>query len=303
MTAENLNVELYVGTDVNGSYATVATLAPTNGVAEEIILKKLSDKPYTWMGNVLSCCVFSIGDVEVSEGVRDSFSKNKSFTIPQVIKKLSLADVNTLIVEIQRKLWDAKLRNERMLCGACSKTLIADVDLSHIELSEKNREKVEQIRAGEPPEFLVVSLPKGFNLNWFIDRLKSSSDVAPYKDVHFNEIVFRIPTLEVCIKNEAYYDDTIAFWRRIASDSLVRINSVSIKEDGSRDEVVEFPEEHLRALGLKIFSNMDSKDLRIIRESLREELPTLGFSYKHTCPCERAMDIPHYIEASSFFSE
>ena len=58
---ENLFFELPVGLRINGEIHTNVELLSTNGVAEKIFLKRLSEKPYTWQGNVVSAAVKSKG--------------------------------------------------------------------------------------------------------------------------------------------------------------------------------------------------------------------------------------------------
>ena len=62
-------------------------------------LKKLAEKPFTWQGNVVSIAVKSIGPFEIGSECRQNYLKDNSVTIPQIVRNLTLADINTLMVE------------------------------------------------------------------------------------------------------------------------------------------------------------------------------------------------------------
>ena len=88
---ENLFFELPVGLRINGEIHTNVELLSTNGVAEKIFLKRLSEKPYTWQGNVVSAAVKSIGNIQIGAEVRKKYLEEGSVTIPSAVRKLPMS--------------------------------------------------------------------------------------------------------------------------------------------------------------------------------------------------------------------
>lgn len=293
----NLHVSLGVGLNVDGTFVKELSLLRTNGIAEEVFLRRTSDKPYTWIGSVISVATDHIGPVSIGSEVRDEYMKSGSVLIPQTVKQLPLADANSLLVDIHRRVWQNLLPKQEILCKYCAKKLTADVDLDRIDYLEEDKPKV----ASEMPlEFIVCDLEDGFVLNPLLTKLKKE-ELTYLKDAVFNRMIFRVPTLGDAIRNEKHATDSILFWRRMAQDCLVKLQSY----DSNKKEVrTEFPEDLFISLGLDLYkAYMSQNDLRIVRKGLREELPTLPFAYFDECPCPEKREIPYVMEASSFFSE
>ncbi len=290
-----LDLELNIGYNVNGEYTRSVSLLKSNGVAEEVFSKKTSDKPYTWIANCLTIAVKSIGSVDVGVEARQNYLKDNVVNIPKVIKDMPMADANSLLLEIHRRTWKNLVEKQEIMCKYCAKTAIADVDLDRIDLTDDDKNLI----AGSPKfEFIICDLVDGCDLTPIIVKLKKENELGHLKDINFNRFIYRVPTLGDALRNEKYASDNINFWRRIASDCLVSIQEV----DNGRT-VNEFPEDFFAALGLDLYKQyLSTEDLGKVRYALREELPTMPFSYTDTCPCDLQKEIPFVMEASSFFS-
>jgi hypothetical protein len=292
----NLDVTLNVPYEFNGNKIDEATLLPSNGIAEEIFLKKLQDKPYTWIGNVLSAGIGYLGALEVGIPVRQEYQKTKTVAVPQIIKRLPLAEANSLLVEVHRRVWKTVVPKQSILCKFCGDHLKADVDLSNIKMSPENQEVLEKMSStNQIFDFVVVDLVDSFTMTDLISKL-NKPDLSGMENTKFDRLTFRVPTLNDAIKNEKHVSDSLLFWRRMAQDCLVKIESV-------KDNVV-FPDDYFPALGLELFKQyLSAEDLSKVRGAMREEVPTLPFTYEETCPCDQRRTIPFTMEASGFFSE
>lgn len=288
-----LNFELPVGLVLDGERHRNVELLQTNGVAEQIITKKLPEKPFTWQGNIISCCVKSIGDIQIGAEVRKKYLDDGAVTIPSSVMSLPLSEVNTLLVEIHRRVWMQVIPRQEVLCKYCGKKMIVDIDLERISMDGEGFMKAETNYNG-----FVVKLVKGFNPPK-IEKLTDREEFAGITDTVFNQMRFRVPTLRDAINNEKYFSDSITFWRRIAMDCLVAIEVAD--EEGNVTDVL--PKEFHTWYGLKIFNEiLLGADLKKIRDEVIECLPTLPFAYEDTCP-HCAQTTPMVMEASSFFSE
>lgn len=293
---EGLNFELPIGLHMGGEVHKEVELLKTNGVAEKIFTKKLSEKPFTWQGNIVAAAVKSIGNIQIGADVRKKYLEDGAVTIPQAVLNLPLAEINTLLVEIHRRVWVSFIPKQEVICKYCGKKLIADIDLDKIDYTPEAKERLAEITDYEN---IVVDLVDGFEPP-VIPKLTDKPEFAGITDVVFNRFVFRIPTLGDAIHQERHFSDSIGFWRRIAMDCLVAIQSVD--EEGN--VVDTLPVEFHTWYGLKIFNEyLMSKDLRKIREALIEYLPTLPFAYYEPCGCDEQREIPMAMEASNFFSE
>lgn len=292
---DGLFFELPVGLRINGEVHKEVELLKTNGVAEKIFTKKISDKPFTWQGNIISAAVKRIGNVEIGSEVRKGYSMDGSVTIPMAVKKLPLAEVNTLLVEIHRRVWVSFIPKQEIICKYCGKKLIADINLDKIDYLPETKERLAEIT---DYDYITVDLEDGF-VPPVIKKLTDKEQYAGITDTEYNRFVFRVPLLEDAIRQERYFSDSIGFWRRIAMDCLVDIQRV---ENG---EVIDtLPREFHTWYGIKIFNEyLMGSDLRKIRNELIEYLPTLPFAYYEPCGCDEQREIPMTMEASNFFSE
>lgn len=292
---ESLYFELPVGLRVNGEVHKEVELLKTNGVAEKIFTKRISEKPFTWQGNIVSAAVKRIGSIEIGSDVRKRYLEDGSVTIPSAVLNLPMAEINTLLVEIHRRVWVSFIPKQEIICKYCGKKLVADIDLDKIDYLPEVKEKMSEL---PDYEYIEVDLKDGFEPP-AIAKLTDKPEYAGVTDVVYNRFIFRVPLLGDAIRQERHFSDSIGFWRRIAMDCLVGIVRV---EDGQ--VVATLPEEFHTWYGLKIFNEyLMSKDLREIRTALIETLPTLPFAYYETCGCSEQREIPMVMEASNFFSE
>lgn len=292
-----LYFELPIGLDWQGETHKEVELLEVNGVAEKIFLKKLAEKPFTWQGNVISAGVKSIGSVNIGADVRDKYLKEGAVTIPAPVLSLPLCEVNTLLVEIHRRLWEHEIPKQSCLCRHCGREMIVDIDLNRIDFSEESKQLLES-RADEPFADIVANLRRGFTP----PPIKKVTDKEEYSwipSTTFNRFIFRIPTLKDAIDHEKYFSDSVVFWRYIAYACLQEIQQV----DSEGNVLSTLPREFHTYYGMKIFNEvLTAKDLKIIRSAMVESLPTLPFAYEDICPyCEKST--PMVMEASSFFSE
>lgn len=292
---ESLSFELPVGLRINGEVHKNVELLKTNGVAEKVFVKRLSDKPFTWQGNVVSIAVKNIGSIEIGSEVRKKYIQDGSVTIPMSVLKLPLAEINTLLVEIHRRVWVSFIPKQEVICKYCGRKLLVDIDLDKIDYLPETKEKMEQITDYDN---IIVDLKDGF-VPPAIPKITDKPEYAGLTETEFNRFVFRVPLLEDAIRQEKYFADSIGFWRRIAMDCLVSVERVE------NDEVIDtIPKEFYTWYGLKIFNEyLSGRDLKSIRTELTEYLPTLPFAYYEVCGCDLQKEIPMTMEASNFFSE
>lgn len=293
---DGLFFELPVGLNFNGETHKEVELLKTNGVAEKIFLKKISEKPFTWQGNVISAAVKRIGTIEIGSEVRKKYLEDGSVTIPSPILKLPLAEVNTLLVEIHRRVWVSFVPKQEVICKYCGRKLLADIDLDKIDYFPEVKERIAETLEYDP---IVINLKDGF-VPPVIPKITDKPEFIGITDTEFNRMVFRFPLLEDAIRHERYVSDSIGFWRRIAMDCLVSVDKV----DENGNVLDTLPREFHTWYGLKIFNEyLSGKDLREIRNGLIEYLPTLPFAYYEPCGCDQQREIPMVMEVSNFFSE
>jgi hypothetical protein len=292
---DGLFFELLTGLRINGEVHKEVELLKTNGVAEKIFVKKIAEKPFTWQGNVVAAAVKRIGNIEIGAEVRKKYLEDGSVTIPMAVLKLPLAEINTLLVEIHRRVWLSFIPKQEVLCKYCGRRLLVDIDLDKIDYLPETKETMDSIT---DYEHIAIELRDGFTPP-VIPKLTDKPEYAGLTETEFNRFVFRVPLLEDAIRNERYYNDSIVFWRRVCMDCLLSVERV---ENG---EVVDtLPKEFHTYYGLKIFNEyLTGKDLKTIRDGVLEYLPTLPFAYYGPCGCDEQREIPMTMEASNFFSE
>ena len=289
-----LEFELPIGLSVEGVVQKHIELLPANGVAEKIFTSKFPEKPYTWMAYVLCASIKNLAGVSIAEKCRKEFMETGSITIPSILQKLSLADVNTCLVEIHRRIWERYIKNQEVSCKQCGQKMLVDIDLSKVIMEQKFDERLQSI---ESWEYLTVSLDDKFKFT--SPRIMGTNQVGNYEEfdgVEFDEIVFKTPSLLEGIKNEKDVSDSVVMWRKIAFDccEIIRESTTG----------VELPTHLVKAMGLKLYNEiLSSSDLKKIRRLLREEIPTMPFYYNDTCVCPKKLEVPITMEAGSFFSE
>lgn len=292
---DGLFFELPIGLQINGEVFKDVELLRTNGVAEKVFVKKVSEKPFTWQGNILSIAVKTIGNIEIGAEARKKYLEDGSVTIPLAIRKLTMADVNTMLVEVHRRCWVSFVPKQEIMCKYCGKKLLADINLDKIVFLPETQEKMDEVTDYEN---IPVELKYGFQPP-VLAKITEKEEYKGLTDITFNKFVFRPPLLEDAIRHEAYYSDSIGFWRRVAIDCLVGVQYVV---DGVVEDVL--PVEFHTYYGLKIFNEyLTGEDLKRVRVALQEYLPTLPFAYYEECGCDEKRQIPMVMEVSNFFSE
>lgn len=290
---ESLNFSLPIGLNVDGNYAKDVELIDVNGVAEKVILNKISDKPYTWQGNVIAVTTKSIGDIQIAAEARKSYLQDGAVTIPDAVKKLTLADVNTMLVEIHRRVWQSKIPKQEVICKYCGRHLVMDIDLDKIDYTEDAKEIID---AGVDYDTFDVKLPRGLKIPE--SKLTQKPEFAGITDLTFNHVIVRPPLLSDALRHEKYFSDSVGFWRRVTMDCIQGFYS----DEGNSKE--ELPSEFLTWYNIKILNELlVRKDLHEIRRAILEYLPTLPFAYYEVCGCDQNQTIPVTMDASSFFSE
>ena len=294
---KDLKFELQYGVTLEGKRETAVELLRTNGIAEKVFVDKFSEKPYTWMGTVISAATKSIGNEHIGMSARKEYLETGNITIPQAIQKMSLGELNTMIVEVHRRVWKSLLPEQETVCKYCGSKSIMQIDLDKIEYSEKSLKDFNILRDKED-ESVTINLPEGFE--FMSPKKYGTQDLAypEYDGMTFNRFKYRVPVLEDAIRSEKSHRESVDFWRRIAFDCFI---SAEVVEKG--EVVAEIPKSVMTSFGLSLYNEMlYSKDLSAIREGLRECIPTLPFFYEDTCTsCKR--ETPVTMEPSNFFSE
>jgi len=298
---KELSFKLPIGLFVENNYTRDITLLKSNSIAEEVFTSKTPEKPHTWIANVISVATESIGGVPIGASVREHYLKTKNINIPKTVKDIALADANSLLLEIHRRVWQSIIPNQEIVCKFCAKKLPATIDLDRVEMTEKSK----SILAGEP-KFTALEVrlsdDDAIDFTSWIESLKDSNkdaELSYIKGVKFNSIIFRVPTIGDAMKHERIANKSIDFWRKISLDCITEIRRVS--SDGSVTDA--FPMDKFIWVSLDFFTLCSIEALREIRRCMREELPTYPFNYKDECPCDMRREIPYTMEASSFFSE
>jgi len=301
VTADKLHKEMYIGVVGAGDVLLKNySLLRTNGVAEKVYTDKSPQKPYTWLANVIAIAIDKIGDVSVGAKAREVYLKTGSIEIPKIVLDLSIADATTMLVEIHRTVWKSEIRNQDVVCKYCGHNMRIDIDLDRIKFLDEDLPKLEK----EWQE-IEVYLPEGYVFEGLKVAGKEEVSYADYKGLNFNRFTFRVPTLGDAIRNEKYYNDNIVFWRRIAFDCLTNMAACEMDASGNAVKwLADMPETVKGILGMKLFDEyLLFEDLDKIRQSLREDPPTMPFFYEEECSnpgCR--LQTPVTVEASGFFS-
>lgn len=294
MSKLGLKFDLNIGLKVGAEHVKEVVLLPSNSVAEEVFTKKLAQEPFTWIANVIAVAVGSIGNTSVADAVRQEYFKTGRVTVPHIVKQITFADANSLLLEIHRRVWQNEFKAMETMCRFCSKSIAVDIDLDNIKLTEEQERLLE---TSEVFDAIVVDLD-AFDIDALLKDSKNE-EISSLAGTKWNRFVYRIPTLGDAIKNQEFFDRNIELWRRIGADCLIGVQKVN--EEG--EVVTELPDNYLRFLGIKMYRDMTANNLKKIRHSLREELPVLPFAYMDDCACDRMMKIPYTVESSGFFSE
>jgi len=269
-----IEYKLPIGFKYKDTFIKTFTGYEVTGDAEVVFTKKPKPtKVYTWFAEVISVAVKSINN----ESISDEFLKTK--TIPSIIKKIPLLDAGSLLMQIHRESWEDILYDQQFLCVNCGEKINADIDLNRLEVPTKDLET----------EFLTCKLKKSYTL-----KTKGVDRFADLEGLTFDTLKFRVPTLADAIKNEGRAKDDVLFWRMIAFDCLVDLSS-------SKDNHV-IPNEYRAGRGSLLFTkDIGARDLKVIRNTLKKELPSVKMYYEDTCP-NCGSETPHIANLTNFFS-
>lgn len=293
-----LNFDLPVGLKIGNKHVRNVSLLETNSIGEEVFTRKLAQEPFTYIANVITIATDRIGDTAIGAYARERYFETQKVEIPQIVKNIPLADANTMLLEIHRRVWEHEFKDMPTRCAFCTKDITIDVDLNNIEHSEETNSFIE-----DAIEFDAITCPME---EFSIDELISTSrkeEVNSLVGTKWNRIMFRIPTLGDALKNQEFFDRSIEMWRNIGADCITAIQRVEKNEVGVDVVVETLGEDYVRLLGLKLYRYLSVKNLKQIRASLREDLPVLPFAYVDTCACDSQRKIPYAVESTNFFSE
>ena len=271
-----------VGVMVGTSLVRSAGIAALTGDAEKIFVKKPSaTKLYTWFGQLASLSIRELGDVEVSA----PFQKQKNQDIiPKVVQDIPLNDIGTLLLQIQRELWEDTLKDQKISCTSCSSPLEVDIELNKIKIPDSGQD--------EAYEFILVDLGQEYTIATGMEALQD------YEGQVYNHAKFRVPLLSDALRYEKIHSNDIEFWRSIAHDCLI---SLVHKVEGD-DEVREVTSGYINKRGKLLWKkDWTIKSMKNIRRDLQGTLPTALLYYEEDCPvCSNPT--PMFARVNSFFS-
>jgi hypothetical protein len=299
--SDRLHGALFIGMEVEGSVVRDYSLLRANGIAEKIYTDRNGAKPYSWMANVIAVSVDEFAGKKIAGPVRKEYASSSSVDVPQIIKDLPLADGNTLLIEIHRRLWKNLIRQQDCVCKYCGESMQVDIDLDNIVFLDKDKPKLLQNWHS-----IVVTVRDGWLFEAAVIPGTDQKRFGEYDGTEFNEFVFRCPTIGDAIRNEKYEGDQVEFWRRIAFDCLEEVYAVeTAKGENKGKRLSQLPWDEVKPLySKKVFDEMlPTAALIQIRETLREGPPTMPFYYLAECAnvsCRR--ETPMTMEANGFFS-
>lgn len=263
-------------------------VAETSGESEKIFTKKPKKSAmYSWFGSVLSIAIEKIGREEISAVYAVQKDKNK---IPDAIKKIPLIDVGSLLIQVQRELWEDNIPDQELKCKNCAELLRADVDLNRIEIpGEKNPDR-------EPILSYSVKLSKTYTIPESFGAI--SEAFKEFVGLRFNHIRFRTATLEDAIKHEAVNKDEVVFWRNIAFDTM---EALYFKDDEEGTEIEEVPARYITMRGKNLLAkDFNTKTLRELRKGMQVQMPSAKYFYEEECP-ECNQPTPFFASVGNFF--
>lgn len=300
MKKEHFDLPIGIVYDPNEPPVRNVELLPINGVAEKIILKRLATKPYTWTARVLTICIGKIGTKEIAGPAREKYLKTNQTEINNLITRMTLADVNTAILEIHRNLWNDKLDNQAYSCVHCGHKGSTTMDLDKIDYTPEQKEKM---ASGDLRDLLKFDV---YLHNPIIfDSPKNAQGEASYPSYDGRHVVgfkFRAPMLIDGINNEKNIssdDSMVEFWRHIAKDCLV---GAIIETESGNEDMEEGAYKLLTQRDL--FSRtLRRQDLKKIRNAMYcESHPSLEFITEVECHnCGETT--PVAISPASFFED
>lgn len=292
----DLSGTLPIGAFLNGTELKEYTLLRSNGIAEKVYTDRIQEKPYTWIANVLTIGIDNLEGHKIGPIARAEYSSSEEVTIPEVIKSLSLAAANTLLIELHRKTWQKHIPDQECFCKYCGFKNILDVNLDNLKMHE---EDLKRLRSKENWSELECDLETGytFTAKQMLGGSKEDKAYSEFDGITFNRLVFRNPNLGDAIALEKQAATPVIFWRRLAFRTLQKVLAL----DGDGNILTELPLQAVHMSGMKLFDEeLDRDDLKAIRSCIRD-VPTLPFDYLIECKSCRA-ETPMIIEGSELFA-
>ena len=242
---------------------------------------------YTWFADVICASISYIGDEPIAEPFLTSMAKGKRVH-SELILKLPLSEVGNLLVQIQRECWQDIIKDQQTLCKWCGDQItIPEVDLNKITIPV--------LETGYP-EFITVDISNTKMETSGIEAIKELSGQV------FNRMSFSLPTLGDAIRHESVGADDILFWRKIANDCLRQIEYAPVSPEDPLSAQI-FNKQYISLRGTLIMSrDLNTKDLKKVRDRLQNALPSANMYYDDTCPCPKKRTMPYFVVPGDFFS-
>lgn len=282
---------LPIGFMHNGTPVKMMDIAEISGDAELVLTRRpKKGKLYTWMGQVAAVAIGNICGEPVSEPFLARLRKEPDY-VPDVVQQIPLIDIGSLLIQVQRELWEAEIPNQRIRCIHCGHTMQkVNIELHKIEVPE-----------GDPvpvSEFLI-DLGRDITIN-----AQGSSILAPYDGLKYNFIKVRVPTLKDGIKAQSVVKTSgdeaqeINFWREVLFDCITEF----LYKDRQTGGIIALPDGFLTLRGKLIFTkDWNTQVNKLVRKMVQTSLPSAAFYYTDECTnCKE--ETPFYTNPGSFFA-
>lgn len=274
------NFLLPIGMTIGGKEILSLPIADTGSEAEKVYTKKPKQgKIHTWMGQVISVSVSSIGDNPIAS---EFIKQEDKSVISEYVKSIPFLDAGSLLIQIQRECWEDTIEDQKIKCTNCGTNLTADVELYKIKTPEN--------KDGKAMTDYVVKLKKPHIIRTGIDLLEE------YEGFRFNRMKFRTMTLGDAINHEGVTKDEVQFWRNVAFDTLTELYME--EENGT---ITAVPNGFITRRGKALWStDLDSKKLKEIRSGMQTTQPSTKTYYEENCPeCDEPT--PFFAQVGHFF--
>lgn len=285
------NFVLPIGFMLNGTPVKTLGIANISGDAETVLTRKpKKGKLYTWMGQVVSAAVESIGGEAVSAPFLARIQKNPD-EVPELVQKIPLIDIGSLLIQIQRECWESEIENQRVRCVHCGGVMQkVTLELDKIEVPEGDP---------VPVESFLIDLKQDISIS-----AGESTIMQPYDGLKYNHIRVLVPTLKDAINAQSNVrtagdeQQEINFWR----DVLFNCITDFVYKDATGAGAISLPEGFLAKRGKLIFTkDWNTKVNKHVRKMLQTTLPAALFYYTDECThCHE--DTPFYANSGSFFA-
>lgn len=282
---------LPIGFMLNGTPVKTLGIANISGEAETVLTRKpKKGKLYTWMGQVASAAVDSIGGEAISAPFISRLHKNPD-EVPELVQRIPLIDIGSLLIQIQRECWEDEIENQRVRCIHCGSTMQkVTLELNKIELPEGDP---------VPVESFLIDLKQDIGIS-----AGESTIMQQYDGLKYNHIRVRVPTLKDAItaqfnvRTAGDEKQEIDFWRDVLFNCITEF----IYKDPSGAGEIALPDGYLAKRGKLLFTkDWNTKVNKHVRKMLQTTLPSANFFYLDECTsCHE--ETPFYANSGSFFA-